>query len=149
MPLLRPFETSFGVTLDRRILILKVSDGLHEGWGEVTAGEGPFYCHETTDTAWHILHDFVIPRTLGKELEGARDFAPIVADIRGHYMARGGLEAALWDLEARQSGQPLWKFLGGTREEIHAGVSIGIQPSIDKLLQVIHDEVDAVIQVNT
>ncbi len=143
MPLLRPFETSFGVTLDRRILILKVSDGPYEGWGEVTAGEGPFYCHETTDTAWHILHDFVIPRTLGKELAGARDFAPMVADIRGHYMARGGLEAALWDLEARERGQPLWKFLGGTREEIHAGVSIGIQPSIDKLLQVIHDEVDA------
>lgn len=143
MRLLRPFETSFGVTLDRRILIVKVSDGSQDGYGEVTAGEGPFYCHETVDTAWLVLAEYVIPRVIGKELAAARDFAPLVADIRGHHMARGGLEAALWDLEARQQGQPLWKFLGGTREEIDAGVSIGIQPSIDKLLQVIHDEIDA------
>jgi o-succinylbenzoate synthase len=143
MRLLRPFETSFGVTDDRRILVIKVSDGSVDGYGEVTAGEGPFYCHETTDTAWHILTEFVIPRAIGKELAGAREFAPLAADIRGHYMARGGLEAALWDLEARQLGQPLWKFLGGTRVEIDAGVSIGIQSSIDKLLQVIQTEVDA------
>jgi o-succinylbenzoate synthase len=143
MRLLRPFETSFGVTLDRRIVIVRVSDGSADGYGEVTAGEGPFYCHETTDTAWHVLQHFVIPRVIGKELENARDFWPLVADIRGHYMARGGLEAALWDLEARQLGQPLWKFLGGTRSEIDSGVSIGIHPSIDKLLQTVQREVDA------
>lgn len=143
MRLLRPFETSFGVTQDRKILLVKVSDGSTEGYGEVTAGEGPFYCHETVETAWHILSDFVIPRLIGKTLQSARDFAPLAGAIRGHYMARGGLEAALWDLEARQHGQPLWKFLGGTRSVIDTGVSIGIQSSIDQLLKVIQSEVDA------
>ena len=143
MRLLRPFETSFGVTDERRILIVRVSDDSVHGYGEVTAGEGPFYCYETTDTAWHILTEFVIPRAVGKELGSARDFAPLVSDIRGHFMACGGLEAALWDLDSRQHGQPLWKFLGGTRAEIDSGVSIGIQPSIDKLLRVIQTEVDA------
>jgi O-succinylbenzoate synthase len=143
MRLLRPFETSFGVTQDRRILLVRVSDGETHGYGEVTAGEGPFYCHETVDTAWSILSEFVIPRIVGKTLESARDFGPIVAAIRGHYMARGGVEAALWDLESRQRGLPLWKFLGGTRTEVDTGVSIGIQPTIDKLLEVIQSEVSA------
>jgi O-succinylbenzoate synthase len=142
MRLLRPFETSFGVTQDRRILLVTVSDGFFEGYGEVTAGEGPFYCHETVDTAWYVLAEFVVPRVIGKVVS-ARDFSALVADIRGHHMARGGVEAALWDLEARQRDKPLWKLLGGTRAEIDAGVSIGIQPSIDKLLQVIQTEVDA------
>ncbi len=66
MRLLHPFETSFGVTQERRILLVKVTDGTHTGYGEVTAGEGPFYSHETTETAWHVLRDFIIPRALGK-----------------------------------------------------------------------------------
>jgi O-succinylbenzoate synthase len=142
MRLLHPFETSFGVTLDRRIVLVKVSDGNLEGCGEVTAGEGPFYCHETTDTAWHILSEFIIPRVLGKEIAGPQEYAPFVVDIRGHNMAKGGLEAALWDLEARRQGLPLWKLLGGSREEIECGVSIGIQPTIDRLLQVIQKELN-------
>jgi O-succinylbenzoate synthase len=139
MRLLKPFETSFGVTLDRRIVIVKVSDGTFEGYGEVTAGEGPFYCHETTDTAWHILSDFVIPQVLGK-IEGLSDVAPLIQMIRGHNMAKGGLEASLWDLEARRRQKPLWKLLGGSRETIDCGVSIGIQPTIDRLLEVIQHE---------
>jgi len=102
MRLLHPFETSFGVTQDRRILLVKVSDGQREGYGEVTAGEGPFYCHETVDTAWHILSDFICPRLVGKTIEQPEDFAPLVEGIRGHNMAKGGLEAALWDLEAHR-----------------------------------------------
>jgi O-succinylbenzoate synthase len=143
MRLLHPFETSFGVTQDRRILLVKVSDEQLEGYGEVTAGEGPFYCHETVDTAWHILRDFICPRLVGKEFEKPEEFAPMVEGIRGHNMAKGGLEAALWDLEARRQAKPLWKLLGGTREQIESGVSIGIQPTIDRLLEVIQKEVDA------
>src|SRR5687767_3428928 len=92
MRLLRPFETSFGVTQDRRILLTKVSDGALDGYGEVTAGEGPFYCHETIDTAWYVLSEFVIPAILGKEMEHAADFARIAPAIRGHQMAQGGVE---------------------------------------------------------
>lgn len=135
MRLLHPFETSFGVTQDRRVLLVHVTEGKHSGWGEVTAGEGPFYSYETSETAWHILRDFIIPAVLGKEIRTAADFAPLVQNIRGHNMAKGGLEAAIWDLEARIAGRPLWKFLGGTRERIDCGVSIGIQASIDQLLE--------------
>jgi O-succinylbenzoate synthase len=140
MRLLHPFETSFGVTQDRRIIVVNVSDGSVEGYGEVTAGEGPFYSHETTDTAWSILSDFVVPLALGKEIRGPEEFSGLVESIRGHSMAKGGLEAALWDLEARRRKLPLWKLLGGSIEDIPCGVSIGIQRSIDRLLEVIENE---------
>jgi O-succinylbenzoate synthase len=127
MPLVRPFETSFGRTTERRILLVEVcADGL-SGWGEVTCGEQPFYNEEWTDSAWLILRDY------------SRS-----APIRGHHMARGGLEAALWDLEARRNGVPLWKQIGGgARREIPCGVSIGIQDSIDELLRTIDTELAA------
>ena len=143
MRLLHPFETSFGVTQDRRILLVKVSDGSFEGFGEVTAGEGPFYSHETVDTAWYVLSEFVIPRLMRAPVEGHSDFAPLVNGIRGHNMAKGGLEAAIWDLEARRGSIPLWKLIGGTRQQIECGVSIGIQATLDDLLQVIQRELDS------
>lgn len=147
MSLLRPFQTSFGTTQDRRIVLAMVSDGTLQGCGEVTAGEGPFYCHETVDTAWYILSEFIVPRIVEKSRASVHitpaGFAQLVEDIRGHNMAKGGLEAALWDLEARRGNQPLWKNLGGSRREIDCGVSIGIQPTIDLLLQAIQKEVDA------
>jgi o-succinylbenzoate synthase len=133
MRLLHPFETSFGVTQDRHILLIKVTDGAHAGWGEVTAGEGPFYSYETTETAWHVLRDFIIPGLLRRQAR----------EIRGHNMARAGLETALRDLDAKIKNVPLWKSLGGTRERIDCGVSIGIQPTIDKLLEKIDTEVKA------
>lgn len=143
MRLLHPFETSFGVTQDRRIVLVKVTDGTHSGYGEVTAGEGPFYSHETSETAWHVLRDFIIPRAVGKEIGSAKDFGRFASGIRGHNMAKAGLETALWDLEATLKKVPLWKLLGGTREKIDCGVSIGIQPSIEKLQEKIAAEVKA------
>src|SRR5690349_19189920 len=82
MELLTPFETSFGVTRERRIVVLKVIDGAHSGFGEVTAGEGPFYSHETYETAWHVLRDFIIPSVLGKHLETPQDLGPFIQGIR-------------------------------------------------------------------
>lgn len=143
MQLLHPFETSFGVTTERRIVLVTVSDGKHIGYGEVTAGERPFYSHETSETAWHVLRDFIIPDAIGKEIPNALGFAAFARGIRGHNMAKAGLETALWDLEARTQNIPLWKLLGGRRREIDCGVSIGIQPSIDKLLAKIDTEVNA------
>ncbi|MGA3026653.1 MAG: o-succinylbenzoate synthase [Bryobacteraceae bacterium] len=131
MPLVRPFETSFGRTTERRIILVEArADGL-SGWGEVTCGEHPFYNEEWTDSAWLILRDYA-PTT------------PAASRIRGHNMARGGLEAALWDLEARRNGVPLWKQIGGgARREIPCGVSIGIQDSVDDLLRAIDAELAA------
>jgi o-succinylbenzoate synthase len=143
MRLLHPFETSFGSTQDRHIIVIKVTDGAHAGWGEVTAAEGPFYSYETWETAWHVLRDYILPRVAGKEIAEAHDIEAFVGGIRGHNMAKAGLETALWDLRAKNENTALWKMLGGTRERIDCGVSIGIQASIDKLLAKIDTELKA------
>ncbi|MCU1261190.1 MAG: O-succinylbenzoate synthase [Bryobacterales bacterium] len=144
MPLVHFFETSFGRTYHRDIIIVEVvSDGL-SGWGEVTAGENPFYNEEWTGSAWPIARDYAAPAVLHKELGSANDVAPLTAHIRGHNMARGGLEAAIWDLEARQAGKPLWQHIGGGhRREIPCGVSIGIQDSVPQLIEKIERELKA------
>ena len=144
MPLVHFFETSFGRTYERHIVLVKVvSDGL-SGWGEVTAGENPFYNEEWTESAWLIVRDFVAPRVLKHALDSAAEVADRTSHIRGHRMARGGVEAAVWDLEARREGVPLARKIGGgARNEIPCGVSIGIQESVAQLLKKIETEVNA------
>jgi O-succinylbenzoate synthase len=143
MPLVHFFETSFGRTTTRRIVLVQVfADGL-TGWGEVTAGEAPFYSYETAETAWHILRDFLIPWTLGKEWAAPGDVALRFRPIRGHNMAKAALENALWDIAAQQQNLPLAKLVGGTLAEIPCGVSIGIQNSIAELLDKIARELAA------
>ena len=143
LPLVHFFETSFGRTTTRRIVLVRIdADGL-TGWGEVTCGEDPFYSHETPETAWHILRDFLIPWTLGREWASASEVAPRFRPIRGHNMAKAALENALWDIEAQQKGMPVAKLLGGVLEEIPCGVSVGIQNSIGDLLRRIEGELHA------
>ncbi len=141
LPLVHFFETSFGRTTERRIILVEaVAEGV-SGWGEITCGERPFYNEEWTDGAWLILRDFVAPRVLGETLDGADAVAPRLSHLRGHRMTTGGLEAAVWDLEARQKGLPLWQHIGGgARTEIPCGVSIGIQESVPDLLKKIERE---------
>src|SRR5260370_17507815 len=132
MPLVRPCETSFGRTSDRRILLVEVdADGV-TGWGECVAGERPSYSPETIETAWHILRDFIWPTLARKEFAAAGDVWEMLAPIRGHNMAKGAIEAATWDAAARQKDLPLWKLIGGTLEEIPCGVSIRIQEVDDQ-----------------
>src|SRR5437867_6391050 len=135
MPLVHFFETSFGRTTERRILLIEVEGEGTTGWGEVTAGERPFYNEEWTDSAWLILRDYVSPCVLHREIRNACEVAGLTAHIRGHQMARAGIEVAVWDLEARLEDQPLWKHIGGERTEIACGVSIGIQDSVHDLLE--------------
>jgi O-succinylbenzoate synthase len=144
LPLVHFFETSFGRTTERRIVLVRVtdSDGA-EGWGECTAGEEPFYSDEWTDTAWATLRHFLAPMVVGKEFESAAHVAGPMKPVRGHRMAKATIENACWDLEAKRSDLPLWKYLGGTRSEIACGVSIGIQESLEILLEKIRKEVDA------
>jgi O-succinylbenzoate synthase len=144
MPLVHFFETSFGRTTERDIILVEVvAEGL-SGWGEVTAGENPFYNEEWTDAAWLILKHYVAPRVLGRPLDSASDVYPLTGHIRGHNMARGGLETAVWDLEARQSGRPLWQHIGGgARREIPCGVSLGVQDSVPQLIAKIEKELAA------
>jgi len=143
LPLVHFFETSFGRTTERRIVLVSVeADGV-VGWGEVTAGEEPFYSHETPETAWHILRDFLVPWTRGREWRAASEVASRYRPIRGHNMAKAALENALWDIEAQQNGVPLAKLIGGTLDEIPCGVSIGIQNSVEELLEKIGRELAA------
>jgi len=144
MPLVHFFETSFGRTTERLIILVEVQTGGVSGWGEITAGEDPFYNEEWTASAWLILRDYVAPRVLGRDFESAQNVAAFTTHIRGHHMARGGLEAAVWDLEARLEGIPLWQKIGdGARREIPCGVSIGIQESVPQLLSTIDREIAA------
>ena len=143
MPLVHPFETSFGVTRERRILLAELqSEGL-TGWGECTAGEHPFFSSESTDTAWQVLLHELGPMLAAESPGHGGDCPRIFRQVRGNRMAKATLENAIWDLEAQREGVPLAHLLGGVRERVACGVSIGIQASIPALLDVIERELDA------
>ncbi len=143
MPLVHFFETSFGRTYSRRILLVTVHCEGVDGWGESVVGEDPFYSSEWIETAWPTLTRYLIPALLGKQIASARDVPSLFAKVRAHRMAKAALEDALWEAEAAQKKIPLWKLLGGTRREIPSGVSIGIQDSVDQLLEKIQIELAA------
>ena len=127
--LIAPFVTSMGVEYDEEHIIVRVDAEGVTGWGESVAEGTPFYSYETVQTAWHILRDFLIPSVLGKDIASIDDAIALGARVRGHRMAKAGLEAALWDAFAKAEGKSLSTLLGGTRKRIDVGVSIGIQPS--------------------
>ncbi len=144
MPLVHFFETSFGRTYERRIILARVEDTEgSEGWGECTAGESPSYCEEWTGSCWAVLNEILAPRVLGKKIKTANDVWDVLKPIRGNRMAKATLETAVWDLEAKKLNVPLWKHLGGENREIACGVSIGIQDSVEQLLEKIQTELDA------
>jgi len=143
MPLVHFFETSFHRLYSRRILLVTVHSEGVDGWGEAVVGEDPFYSSEWIESAWPTLIHYLIPALLGQRLESARECPALFARVRGHRMAKAALENAIWDAEAMQKQQPLWKLLGGTRREILCGVSIGIQDSVEQLLDKIHAELAA------
>jgi len=143
MPLKHFFETSFGRTEMRRVLLVTVDSEGVEGWAECVAHEGPFFSYEWIETAWATIREFLAPTLLNVKLETASDSAHHMARVRGHNMAKAALENALWDAAAQQDQQPLWMLLSGTRSEIACGVSIGIQDAHEQLLEKIATEVEA------
>ena len=143
MPLAYPFETSFGLTTGRRILLIELeSEGL-TAWGECVAGEHPYFSDEMIDTAWIITETELAPRLLEAEIEGGGSVPGLLKQVRGHRMAKAAVENAVWDLEAQVEKVPLAKLLGGTRKVIPCGVSIGIQPTLQHLLDKIELELEA------
>ena len=144
LPLVHFFETSFGRTVERRIILVRVedTDGA-EGWGEVTCGEWPGYSDEWTDSAWVTIEKILAPMVVDKEFENAADVWNAFSKVRGHRMSKAAIETACWDLEAKKLGVPLWKHLGGVRSEIECGVSIGIQDSVEQLFEKIQTELEA------
>ena len=152
LPLVHPFETSFGRETTRPCILVAVHGEGLSGWGECTAMPGPWYSYETIETAWHVLRDFLIPSLLGEEIASPRDVTARFRPVRGHRMARAALEAAVWDLLAQGRGQALADYLvdqmsrregeigssgfdrGGRRQRVPVGVSLGIEPSLPALL---------------
>lgn len=143
MPLVSPFETSFGKINSRDCIIIQVEAEGEVGVGECVADKDPGYGYETTQTAWHILADFIIPSVLGKVIENASMYQELVGGIRGHLMAKAGLEMALWDLWGKLQGKSLASLLGGHKQSVKVGVSIGIQNDHTELVKVIDQYLQA------
>jgi len=137
LPFLHPFESSRGITFNKTCIIISVHSGGITGYGECSAEAGPWYSAETIVTAWHILEEFLIPQVIGQDINTIEEVVQKFSPIRGNRMAKAGLENAFWDLFAKAGSVSLSKMMGGVRDKIPVGVSIGIQPSINKLLEVI------------
>lgn len=144
LPLVHFFETSFGRTYNRRIVLVRVEDDKGaEGWGEVTCGESPSYCEEWTGSAWVTIEKILAPMVIGKEFVSASQVWDSMKKVRGNRMAKASIETACWDLEAKNLDVPLWRHLGGVNREIACGVSIGIQDTVEQLFEKIQTELDA------
>jgi O-succinylbenzoate synthase len=134
MPLNFRFETSFGATQERRILLLRLRTDQGEGVAECVAPESAGYCEETIDTAWAVLPTLILPAVLGKRFANATALVGALAPIRGHRMAKAALECAFWEAFARARNLPLWQVLGGVYSQVPVGISLGLQPSTEALL---------------
>ena len=143
LPLVSFFETSFGRSYDRTFLLACVDGDGHQGWGEGVAEANPYYSSETTETAWHIITGFLAARVIGRRFDHPREVFDAMKPVRGHNMAKALVEMAIWDLYARIQGQSLSRVLGGTRDRIASGVSIGIQDSFDQLREKVEKELAA------
>ena len=142
MPLVSPFETSFGRSVDRECLIIILhAEGL-TGYGECVADIDPGYSYETTGTVMHILKDFVLPKLVGQKVPDAADFQKRVSQIRGHHLAKAGVEMALWDLVGKRDGKSLKEMLGGMKEKVDVGVSVGIQDTTPDLVKAVDGYVE-------
>jgi o-succinylbenzoate synthase len=143
LPLAHFFETSFGRVHDRTFLLIRLECEGQVGWGEAVAEAHPYYSSETTETAWHIITEFLAPYVVGKSFDHPREVFAAMKRVRGHNMAKAGIEMAAWDLYARLAGKPLSAVLGGTRDRIASGVSIGIQDSLEQLVDKVDRELAA------
>src|SRR5512133_329199 len=142
MPLIAPFETSFGRETERQCVIIEIhSEGL-TGYGECVASYNPGYNYETVGTAMHILTEFITPLVLGKDIKDALDFQDQMISIRGHHLAKAGVEMAIWDLIGKREGKSLKQLFGGVRDKVEVGVSVGIQASPEKLVETVTDFVN-------
>ena len=141
LPLVAPFETSFGVQTERDVLLVKAITDAGEGWGECVAGEEPTYSSEYVDGAQHVLIHHLLPRLWGREL-GAADVAALLHPVHGHNMAKAAIEMALLDAELRAAGRSFGEFFGAVREAVDCGVSVGIQPSVAELVRVVGGYLD-------
>ncbi len=134
MPLKAPFETSFGAESVRRFWLVTVYANGLQGYAESVASDEPLYSEETHETVRHMIRDHLGPRLLGAPLAAPEDVSRLFAPFKGNRMAKAALEMAVWDLFGRLDGEPVAHLLGGTRDRVPVGVSIGIQPTVEDLV---------------
>ncbi|MGW8250579.1 MAG: o-succinylbenzoate synthase, partial [Anaerolineales bacterium] len=137
MPLVAPFETSFGRVDQRECILVEIGSQGLTGFGECSADRDPGYSYETVGTAWHVLRDFIIPSVLGADVDSLSQFGQRVEQVRGHHLAKAGLEMALWDLLGKRDSRSLKEMLGGEADNVPVGVSVGIQESPDMLVRTV------------
>ena len=137
MPMQSAFKTSFGSTMERECILLEASSEGLIGYGECVADRDPGYSYETAGTAWHVLTDFLIPEILKTNLDSALELQKKIAHIRGHPMAKAGLEMVLWDLIGKRDGRSLQDLIGGVGDSVQVGVSVGIQEDQKTLVDVV------------
>jgi o-succinylbenzoate synthase len=143
MPMKAPFTTSFGTIDEKELLLIEAIDKLGTvGWGEAVAFVAPWYTEETVKTTWHMLEDFLIPILLHKEVGHPDEVSALFSSIRRNCMAKSSIEGALWDIYAQQTKQSLAQALGGDKEQIEVGVSVGIQSSTEALIDLLKDHVN-------
>ena len=137
LALREPFRISSGVVTERRIFLLELRDADGAvGWGECVAGEQPNYTPETIDTAWFAIKEWLAPRVLGRSLDGPEVVHAVLGqNVRGHNMAKAAIEMGCWDVAARIAKVPLSKALGGTRDRVPTGISLGIQATPEALVE--------------
>ena len=138
MKMRAPFTTSFGTEWDRHFILIEIRDKEgRSGWGESVAMKEPIYNEETVATNWHMMKDFLIPLLWQNTVAHPDQVSQLFSHIRRNNMAKAALEGAMWDLYAKQQDIPLSKALGGQRKAIEVGISLGIQDSVEKLLDLV------------
>ncbi|OGO36222.1 MAG: o-succinylbenzoate synthase [Chloroflexi bacterium RBG_16_57_11] len=137
MTLRTPFETSFGRSESRDCILIKAHAGDLVGYGECVADAEPGYSYETVQTAWHIIQDYLAPAMLSQDIRAPQELQERFGFVRGHPMAKAGLEMALWDLLGKREGRSLREMFGGTQERVSVGVSVGLQASPGALVEVV------------
>ncbi|MDQ6719791.1 MAG: o-succinylbenzoate synthase [Candidatus Dormibacteraeota bacterium] len=142
MPLVAPFETSFGIQTERDILLVKVITSEGEGWGECVATEEPTYSSEYVDAAQHVLVHHLLPKLFEPKRVGAADVAVVLRPVHGHHMAKAAIEMAVLDAQLRSKGESFGQYLGAVKSEVDCGVSVGIHRTIPELLQTVGDYLD-------
>lgn len=143
MPMKAPFTTSFGTVDEKEMLLIEAKDESGTtGWGETVAFVAPWYTEETLKTTWHMLQDFLIPILLHKKIGHPDEVTSLFAPIRRNCMAKASIEGAVWDIYAQQTKQSLAQALGGQKQRIEVGVSVGIQPSIAQLIALIKGHIE-------
>lgn len=144
LPLVHSFQTSSHRKSYLAHLLVELFDEQGSSyWGEIASPSDPFYCSETIDTAWLIARQYLLPAVLGMNWDHPAEVAATMSKVRGHYFAKAGIDAAAWVAYAQSTGQSLSTALGGSRSSVVAGVSLGIEPTIDELLAQVQKQVAA------